>query len=127
MDSLRTPAGGDHLRTAISIFQAAAVADPYRPIGEIVDAETPSGGCPATNCPNRHAGCAAIQSDCRCSFQDFDRLFEQLAKPAIMELAKPLPTQRRLTKRRVGSNPAAHNRALLGDPRSSGEGARAAG
>ncbi len=49
------------------------------------------------------------------NFGDFDHLFEQLAKPQLIELGKPLPNKKYRPKKRVGSCPAAHNRALLGD------------
>ncbi len=49
------------------------------------------------------------------NFDDFDILFEQLASPALMELGFPLPKEKFMPKRRVGSCPAAHNRALLGE------------
>jgi hypothetical protein len=42
-------------------------------------------------------------------------LLEQLGSPPLIELGKPAPDERHLPKRRVGSNPAAHNRALLGE------------
>lgn len=49
------------------------------------------------------------------NFGDFERLFDQLNEPAVMELGKPLPKQKYLPRRRAGSCPAAHNRALLGE------------
>ena len=51
------------------------------------------------------------------NFGDFESLFEQLAQPNLMELGKPLPRKKFLPKR-VGSCPAAHNRALLDDENS---------
>jgi hypothetical protein len=49
------------------------------------------------------------------NFDDFESLFEQLASPALMELGFPLPQEKFMPKRRIGSCPAAHNRALLGE------------
>jgi len=70
---------------AITAHQLAAAAEPDRPISDLVG-----------------------------NFGDFDHLFEQLAKPQLIELGKPLPKKKYLPKKRVGSCPAAHNRALLG-------------
>ena len=56
-----------------------------------------------------------VDAECRGSFQDFEMLFEQLETRPVVELANPLPAERHLPQRRVGSNPAAHNRALLGE------------
>lgn len=47
------------------------------------------------------------------NFDDFDSLFEQLATPAVMELGFPLPQEKFMPKRRIGSCPAAHNRELV--------------
>jgi len=47
------------------------------------------------------------------NFKDLDILLEQLGAPPVFELGKPLPQQKFLLKMRVGSCPAAHNRALL--------------
>jgi hypothetical protein len=49
------------------------------------------------------------------NFDDFDMLFKQLATPAVMELGFPLPSEKFMPRRRAGSCPAAHNRALLGE------------
>jgi hypothetical protein len=49
------------------------------------------------------------------NFGDFESLFGQLAEPVMIELGKPLPRKKFLPKKRAGSCPAAHNRALLGD------------
>lgn len=47
------------------------------------------------------------------NFDDFDILFAQLATPAVLELGFPLPKDKFMPKRRVGSCPAAHIRELL--------------
>ena len=49
------------------------------------------------------------------NFGDFDMLFAQLGEPAVMELGNPLPEEKFMPSVRVGSCPAAHNRALLGE------------
>jgi hypothetical protein len=49
------------------------------------------------------------------NFHDLEQLLEQLGSPPLIELGKPTPDGRYLPKSRVGSCPAAHNRALLGD------------
>lgn len=49
------------------------------------------------------------------NFGDLDRLFDQLAQPVVIELGKPLPKEKYLPRKRAGSCPAAHNRALIGD------------
>jgi hypothetical protein len=54
-------------------------------------------------------------SDLVGNFGDFAALFEQLEEPAVMELGKPLPKENYLPRRRIGSCPSAHNRALLDD------------
>jgi len=84
----------------ISPHQAAAAAAPHRSIREL--AGQPRSG------PEKDVGS-------RGNFQDFDILFEQLTKPPVMELGNPLPSEKYLPKPQVGSCPAAHNRALLGE------------
>jgi len=58
--------------------------------------------------PDRQAGKTG-------SFDDFDRLFEQLSSPAVIELGYPLPKDKFMPRPRIGSCPAAHNRALVGE------------
>ena len=74
------------LSAAIRHHQLAAAASPDKPIGELIG-----------------------------NFEDLERLFEQLYEPALIPLGQPLPEQKDSTKPRVGTCPAAHNRALLGD------------
>ena len=64
--------------------------------------------------PDGVAPPAQPPSDLLGNFADFDSLFEQLNRPPLIELGNPLPKERYLPKK-VGSCPAAHNRALLGD------------
>lgn len=71
---------------AISLQQQAAAAAPDRPTSELLG-----------------------------NFGDFDSLFDQLAKTPVFELGKPLPKRKYMPRKRVGSCPAAHNRALLGE------------
>jgi hypothetical protein len=52
-------------------------------------------------------------SDLLGNFGDFDSLFEQLGQPALIELGKPLPNEKYMPSKPVGSCPAAHNQALL--------------
>ncbi|MGN6057538.1 MAG: hypothetical protein ACTHOI_03025 [Sphingomicrobium sp.] len=47
------------------------------------------------------------------NFKDLESLLEQLGEAPVYELGKPLPEEKFLLKMRVGSCPAAHNRALL--------------
>jgi hypothetical protein len=47
------------------------------------------------------------------NFDDLERLFEQLASPALMELGFPLPKDKFMPRSRAGKCPAAHNRELL--------------
>jgi hypothetical protein len=49
------------------------------------------------------------------NFNDFVSLFEQLESPPVFELGKPGPLEKYIPKPRVGSCPAAHNRALIGE------------
>ena len=49
------------------------------------------------------------------NFSDFEKLFEQLGQPPVMELGNPLPKKKYLPKKRVGNCAAAHNRELLGE------------
>jgi cytochrome c peroxidase len=49
------------------------------------------------------------------NFNDLEHLLEQLGSPPLIELGKPTPHDKHLPKSRVGSCPAAHNRALLGE------------
>jgi len=76
----------DPLTAAMPPHQLAAAAAPETPIGELIG-----------------------------NFVDLERLFDQLAEPILIELGKPLPRNKHLPAARVGSCPAAHNRALLGD------------
>ena len=87
-----------HEAAAITAHQAAAAAAPHRSVRELIDtaAREPRSGATRGN------------------FQDFDLLFEQLTKAPVMELGNPLPSEKYLPKP-VGSCPAAHNRALLGE------------
>ena len=49
------------------------------------------------------------------NFKDLESLLEQLGAPPVFELGNPLPQEKFLLKMQVGSCPAAHNRALLGE------------
>lgn len=48
------------------------------------------------------------------NFAEFAELFEQLDAPPVFRLGLPAPDDQYLPKPRVGSCPAAHNRALIG-------------
>ncbi len=56
-------------------------------------------------------------SDLAGSFGEFGSLFQQLGEPVVIELGKPLPEDKHLPRKRIGSCPAAHNDALLGKKR----------
>lgn len=47
------------------------------------------------------------------NFDDFAALFDQLSKPPVFRLGNPVPEEKFMPKARIGSCPAAHNRALL--------------
>jgi hypothetical protein len=47
------------------------------------------------------------------NFQDLENLLDNLWAAPVFELGKPLPNERFMPQRPVGSCPAAHNRALL--------------
>jgi len=47
------------------------------------------------------------------NFSDLESLLDQLGKPPVFELGKPLPNEKYLPKRGLSACPAAHNRALL--------------
>ena len=47
------------------------------------------------------------------NFSDLESLLDQLGKPPVFELGKPLPNEKFLPKRGLSTCPAAHNRALL--------------
>jgi hypothetical protein len=49
------------------------------------------------------------------NFSDFAKLFDELDEPVLIELGSPLPKRKYMPKKRVGSCPAAHNDALLGN------------
>ena len=55
-------------------------------------------------------------SDLLGNFGDFAKLFDELKEPVLIELGNPLPKAKYMPKSRVGSCPAAHNDALLGNP-----------
>jgi hypothetical protein len=65
--------------------------------------------CAAVGAPDRRT------SDLLGNFGDLESLFEQLASPPVYELGKPLPKSKYMPRKRVGSCPAAHNRALFGE------------
>jgi hypothetical protein len=93
---------------SISLHQLAAATDPRRSLKDFADSD-PSAAGTATGVPGiTHVGT-------RGNFQDFDLLFAQLAHAPVTELANPLPDDRYLPRSRVGSCPAAHNRALLSE------------
>jgi hypothetical protein len=46
---------------------------------------------------------------------DLERLLEELGKPPIMELGKPLPRDKFLQQLEAARCPATHNRLLLDD------------
>ena len=54
-------------------------------------------------------------SDLLGNFGDFAKLFDELEEPVLIELGNPLPKRKYMPKKRVGSCPAAHNDALLGN------------
>lgn len=56
-------------------------------------------------------------SDLIGNFGEFGSLFEQLGEPVVIELGKPLPEDKYLPRKRIGSCSAAHNDALLGKKR----------
>jgi hypothetical protein len=59
---------------------------------------------------------ARCTTDLLGNFADLDDLFAQLDQPmTVIELGKPLPKERYMPRKRIGTCPAAHNRALLGD------------
>lgn len=113
MGRLLRPEDRDSFGLAISLYQGAAAVAPERPIRELlglipaltrylaIGAEYHRTKPPSARSPG--------------SFEDFDRLVEQLAKIPPKPLGTPPRRARRHPPRRVGSNPAAHNRALLGD------------
>jgi len=47
------------------------------------------------------------------SFSDVEHLLDQLGKPAVIELGKPLPNEKYLPRKRAGRCHATHNDALL--------------
>jgi hypothetical protein len=48
------------------------------------------------------------------NFNDLQALLDNFTSMPVFELGKPLPSDKYLPQRRVGSCPAAHNRELLG-------------
>jgi hypothetical protein len=78
---------------AIPPHQLAAVIDPCRPTSDLVD------DCDASSQGN---------------FGDFESLFGQLGQQPVIELGKPLPKKKFLSRKRGGKCHATHNRALIG-------------
>lgn len=85
-DSVERAAG-----CALEEHQLAAVVDPRLPIQSIA-ADDQNG-----------------------SFQDLERLIDQLGTAPIFELGKPLPLGKFQSRERAGSCHASHNRALFGE------------
>ena len=54
-------------------------------------------------------------SDLLGNFGDLAKLFDELEEPVLIELGNPVPKWKYMLKKRVGSCPAAHNDALLGN------------
>ena len=104
----------ERLRAEISLPQAAATASPFRSLRELAGGDWSAPGSPLEAFRDAPVH-DAHGPGCRGSFQDFDSLFKQLEKCPVVELANPMPADRHLPQHRVGSNPAAHNRALLGE------------
>jgi hypothetical protein len=102
------------LHAGITNAQAAAAASPYGSIRDLAGGDMSAPENPLNARRDRPAH-DCHHGDSRGSFQDFDALFEQLEKAPAFELAKPPPADRYLPHRRVGSNAAEHNRALLGE------------
>lgn len=97
----------------VSLQQLAAVADPKRPTRDLARQGEASARASA---PHGASNRPPIRkSRTLGNFNDFDQLFEQLARTPVMELGNPLPKDRHLPRTPVGSCPAAHNRALLGE------------
>jgi hypothetical protein len=94
--------GSEQVIACVSLHQLVAAADPKRSSREL----TQAGEAPPAE--DRNTGS-------RGNFQDFDQLFEQLAKAPVIELGNPLPKAKHLPRRPLGSCEAAHNRALLGE------------
>ena len=103
--------GSEQVIACVSLHQlVAAAADPNRSTRELTDQrEAPLDACGASNRP------PIRKTDTRGTFNDFDQLFAQLATAPVLELGNPLPKDRYLPRSPVGSCPAAHNRALLGE------------
>lgn len=49
------------------------------------------------------------------NFSDFADLFAQLEMAPVFQLGFPPPAEKYIPKSKVGSCPAAHNRALIGE------------
>lgn len=49
------------------------------------------------------------------NFGDFADLFAQLESTPVFQLGFPQPVERYMPRSKVGSCPAAHNRALIGE------------
>ena len=56
-------------------------------------------------------------SDLVGNFTDLQSLFDRLGEPNLIELGKPVPNEKFLPRKRLGSCPAAHNEALIGAAR----------
>ncbi len=54
-----------------------------------------------------------VRPEPRGSFADLENLLEELAKPPVLELGKPLPNDKYLPTRKPGLTPAQVNRLLL--------------
>src|SRR5438132_3829958 len=57
----------------------------------------------------------------RGSFADLEALLEELGKPPVLELGKPLPSDKYLPKRKPGLTPAQVNRLLLDHSHGNGD------
>ena len=57
----------------------------------------------------------------RGSFADLESLLEELGKPPVLELGKPLPNDKYLPKRKPGVTPGQVNRLLLDHSQGDGD------
>lgn len=86
-------AGGSGEAAGLQPHQLIAAAAPHLRASQLAEQEQPA----------RAAG----------NFHDFQTLLDQLGTAPVFELGKPLPKEEFLSRMRIGSCPAAHNRALL--------------
>jgi hypothetical protein len=112
------PAARTRLQNAVVMLgvpahQLAAAAAPRTRTRDLVNVGVPCGN-EAAGAQSKEQRSDGDASGAAGNFNDLQALLDNFTSMPVFELGKPLPSDKYLPRRRVGSCPAAHNRELLG-------------